>query len=593
MTKPTEALNSLLKALVTAAFLTLVTGWFGLANGSSARAQSQPYTIQTASKTTEGEARTEVAKLSAAGFTAHWLKAEVAGKGTRYRVRFGRFNNQTEAKARADQAVKRGVIQEYIITSYQAPTDTVTAKRPALPPAVKPTAVAATKEPTPLKTETKPEKIKTTAAESTVATAREVKPSKVVIAPIKPITAEPTPKPAENASEKAVALEPEAPAKTPASAQPEPDKVNPPPRIAQPPMADALGEVDIANHNWKIVRKSTATDKNLRAIFFIDSMTGWAAGDAGALHRTTDGGKTWKPLLSGAPATITQIQFVDWNNGWLLGEMARKEDDLVETVFLSTTNGGRSWTKKSLPNIQSFWFTDTQSGWAVGKNATILQTSDGGNEWKPYADAEKLLGLPVESSNYNFGFSEIFFLDAQRGWLIGNFYGRAATHIGGLFVTNDGGASWKRLPFTVQTQYSSGRLTPGVLHSVRFTDANTGSITGEMIDGEGRFFFALHTRDGGKNWEQYRTPSRAAHSSQFLGAALGWTAASAIREGGADAQVYDTILMRTENGGASWQHDFVARGNRIRSLFFLSPKKGWAVGDRGMILRYEEKTKTN
>ena len=64
-------------------------------------------------------------------------------------------------------------------------------------------------------------------------------------------------------------------------------------------------------------------------------------------------------------------------------------------------------------------------------------------------------------------------------------------------------------------------------------------------------------------------------------------------EGGAEAVVYDTTLMRTDNGGMSWRNDFIARGRRIRGVFFLSPTKGWAVGDRGMILRYEEKSKAN
>jgi photosystem II stability/assembly factor-like uncharacterized protein len=162
-----------------------------------------------------------------------------------------------------------------------------------------------------------------------------------------------------------------------------------------------------------------------------------------------------------------------------------------------------------------------------------------------------------------------------------------------LFVTSDGGTTWKRVPLTVQTKYSSGRFTPGMLFSVHFTEVNAGTVTGEMYDGEERFFFSLHTRDGGKSWEQYRTPSRALHSTQFLDPALGWTAAAAPREGGADAVVYDTTLLRTDNGGASWRQDFTARGSRIRGVFFLSPTKGWAVGDRGMILRYEEKTKSN
>jgi photosystem II stability/assembly factor-like uncharacterized protein len=52
-------------------------------------------------------------------------------------------------------------------------------------------------------------------------------------------------------------------------------------------------------------------------------------------------------------------------------------------------------------------------------------------------------------------------------------------------------------------------------------------------------------------------------------------------------------MLQTENGGLSWRIDFVARGRRIRGAFFLSPTKGWAVGDRGMILCYEEKSKAN
>jgi photosystem II stability/assembly factor-like uncharacterized protein len=626
-------------------------------------AQGRAYTVQIASKPTEAEARTEAARLSVAGFAAHWVKAEVSGMGVRYRVRFGRFTNQAEAKARAELALKRKVIEEFIVTFYDTPTEeavVANAPKTATPPPTaekkkvpdnlalnksqpveeklaaeksaspnKKTEVAPTNPPPPVSKatnkeaggETKKEtgkedarasktnsnKAKSTPATNEVAKANptESKPSVTPAPPSQPKVEEKAPAKTEtktteagnNADKSNVATN--LPAETvelepaPTTKTTKPDKVASAPRIAQPPIADALGELDINNSNWKIVRRSNATDKNLRTIYFVDSMTGWAAGDAGAVYRTNDGGKTWKPLLSGAVANINQIQFVDWNNGWMLGEMARKDDGEPETVVLSTTNGGRSWKKQPLPNVLGIFFTDALHGWAVGKNATMLRTEDGGNEWKAVPDLEKLIGLPVESSNYNFGFRDIFFLDSQNGWLIGNFYGRAKSHIGGLFVTNDGGATWKRVAVTVQTQYSSGRFTPGVLHSVRFTDLNTGSLTGEMMDGEGRFFFALHTRDGAKNWEQYRTPSRATHSTQFLGPATGWTAAAAQREGGADAVAYDSTLLRTDNGGASWHTDFVARGSRIRGVFFLSPSKGWAVGDRGMILRYEEKSKAN
>jgi photosystem II stability/assembly factor-like uncharacterized protein len=362
------------------------------------------------------------------------------------------------------------------------------------------------------------------------------------------------------------------------------------PKIATPMLADALTEASLSKTNWRMVRRTVETDKNLRAVHFVDSMTGWAAGDAGAVYRTTDGGRTWKPLLSGVSANINFVYFLDWNHGWMIGDSTSKDDD-GETVLLSTINGGRTWMIQKIPNLLSVHFSDLQNGWAVGRNATVLRTTNGGNDWKPVEEIQNVIGLPVESSNYNFGFRDVYFLDANHGWLIGNFYGRAQSNIGGLFVTTDGGNTWKRLPLTFQTQYVSGRFTPGLLHSVRFVDENTGSVTGEMRDGENRFFFALHTRDGGKTWEQHRTPSRATHSTQFLDPTNGWMAAFAPREGSAEAVVYDTSLMRTDNGGLSWQNDFTAKGSRIRSIFFLSPYKGWAVGDRGMILRYEEKTK--
>ncbi|MCI0524352.1 MAG: YCF48-related protein [Acidobacteria bacterium] len=636
-------------------------------------AQNRGFTIQIASPTSEAEARSIVADLQAKGIEAYWVKAEVPGKGTRYRVRIGRFDKQAEAKAVADRHLSRGAIKEFIITLYDAPAPESVARRESkakntAPPSAdqikneQPAGEKAASEESPNKrprrsepapaekapVETaaskpvtepakekashaapdKPEPAKVSAEKSTPASAEKTpsattdkpepartgaeKPTLAAVAP----TAEPKPEtnaeavkpstekdPAEKtATDTAKTEKARKPAAIPSALEPElggstARKVsNADPAIATPPVAEALADMTINNDNWKVIRRSVETDKNLRAIYFVDSMTGWAAGDAGAVYRTTDGGKTWKPLLAGAAANINFIYFIDWNHGWMLGEgsgrVATDEND-NETVLLLTTNGGRTWTRKPAPNVLSLYFTDTKNGWAVGRNATLMKTTDGGLEWTKVESIEKLIGLPVESSNYNFGFRDIYFIDAHRGWLIGNFYGRARSNIGGIFATSDGGANWKRVPVTFQTQYTSGRFTPGLLHSVRFTDSDTGSVTGEMYDGEGRFFFALHTRDGGKIWEQFRTPSRATHSTQFLDRANGWTAAFAPREGGAEAVVYDTTLMRTDNGGMSWRNDFIARGRRIRGVFFLSPTKGWAVGDRGMILRYEEKSKAN
>ncbi len=572
-------------------------------------AQNSSFTIQIASATSESEARAKVADLKAKGLEAYWVKAEVPGKGVRYRVRIGRYNNTGEAKSAAERTRSRGLIKEYIVTNYDTSSQPIESKpQPETPsrttlPNRSDRADRTDRPNRPDRPnqsdQAKMERLLLAKGESLAKESLRAKANSSTNPPAAGKNRE-----IANSSSKLPKNEEIKPPPVNSKSQSDladlggdmkESAANLEPKIATPPIADALADFSIGNDNWRVVKRSIETDKNLLSIYFVDSMTGWAGGDAGALFRTTDGGRSWKPLLCGAPANIFFMYFIDWNNGWMLGgvpgKVAARNEGGGDTILFITTNGGRSWTQKPLPNVLRLHFTDPKNGWAVGKDATLLKTTDGGEQWNQVEGIEKLTGLPVESSTYNFGFSDVFFLDKETGWVVGNFYGRARSNIGGLFVTSDGGKSWKRMPMTLQTQYSSGRFTPGVLHSVHYTDANTGTVTGEMYDGEGRFFFVLHTRDGGKIWEQFRTPSIATHRSQFLNLSNGWTAAAAPREGGAEAIVYDTTLMRTDNGGMSWQNDFVARGRRIRNVFFISPTKGWAVGDRGMILRYEDKAK--
>ncbi len=574
--------------------------------------QSTGYTVQVASVPAEAEAQALVKRLQARGFEAYLVRADVPGKGTRYRIRVGRFLNRAAAQQKANEMLSQGLIKEFVIVEFAAPKGTILARQreAAVESYTKERAelraqsselesektkseTAKTERDDTVSAESKKNELaadkpaqplqKTTPASVSAATA-EKQPAAKSEAPASTVTASVKP---ETGGESGAVL-PEA--KKAAASLPMGSEVA---EVAQPPMAGALIEVSLAGSKWEIVRGSLPAGKNLQAIHFVDSLTGWVAGEAGAIYRTNDGGRSWKPLLSPVAANITRIQFIDWNRGWMIGEVESKRAAESETVLLRTTNGGRSWQSQVLPNVLSFHFVNAQQGWAVGRSATLLKTEDGGQSWQPEEGIEKLVGKQVEGSPYNFGFCDVHFVDAERGWIIGNFYGRARTHIGGLFVTTDGGQSWRRVRLGFQLQSSTGPFITGLLHSVRFTDANTGLVTGEMYDGGERFFFVLHTSDGGKTWKQYRTPSRATHRTQFLDQSYGWTAAAARREGAAEAVVYDTTLLRTEDGGLSWRADFVAQGGQIRYLFFLSPVRGWAVGDRGLILRYEDRLRSN
>jgi photosystem II stability/assembly factor-like uncharacterized protein len=507
-----------------------------------ALAQGRSFTIQVESWISEVDARSSVSKLRAQGLEAYWVKTTIPGMGIRYRVRIGRYQNQAQAKAKADQLLSAGVIKEFIVTLYDTtPSDSLE------PDESKPAASPSTG---PERTGDKSRRGKNNPEVKTEAGTGATRPRK-----------------ASNAeSATAAPAEPEAPA-----------------------------DMTINNGAWTVMRLGAESDKNLRAIHFVDSTTGWAGGAGGAVYHTSDGGKNWEPLSCGSAADISYIYFVDRNRGWMLGRPDSKINDEAgpESILFITVNGGRAWTRKPLPNVTRVHFIDARTGWAVGRNSTLLKTTDGGSEWTKVGGIEKLIKSPLDSQNYNFGFSDIRFTDSKHGWLIGNFYEQARGDIGGVFKTSDGGDTWKRVPLTIQTRNNSGRFTPGSLHSAHFSDANTGTITGDMYDGENRFFFALHTRDGGQTWSLFRIQSRSTHNSQFLDPARGWTAAFAPRAGEGAEETYDTIMLQTDTGGLSWRVDLIARGRRIRGIFFLSPTRGWAVGDRGMILSYNEKPKAN
>jgi hypothetical protein len=308
-------------------------------------AQSTGYAIQIASTASQSEAEAIVDELKAKGVEAYLLKAVVPRRGIRYRVRIGRFSTQLEAKEAGERALRRGFISEFIVTTYDPPA----------------------------KDEQKPIATEAPAAKE---------PSRVLI---------------DDAS-----------ADVPTSAASEDTRETAGDYI---PPADALrAMIDLAvdNRNWRVARRGAAADRHLKAVYFVDSITGWVAGDDGVAFRTTDGGRSWKPLLSGAPAEIDFIYFADWSNGWMLGELDENKE--AGRLLFTTNNGGRSWRHKPLPKVVSLHFIDKLTGWAVGRDATALKTTDGGEEWTRITGFEQLVGLPVASSAGNFGLRDVFFL---------------------------------------------------------------------------------------------------------------------------------------------------------------------------------------
>ncbi len=101
----------------------------------------------------------------------------------------------------------------------------------------------------------------------------------------------------------------------------------------------------------------------------------------GQLFRSANGGTSWTAVLN-VGSSIDDIQFVDANNGWLVG---------AGGLFRGTTTGGATstaWpgrTPFTTANLRRVHFISTTTGWIAGDDGTtghVFRTDNGGTSWR-------------------------------------------------------------------------------------------------------------------------------------------------------------------------------------------------------------------
>ena len=114
------------------------------------------------------------------------------------------------------------------------------------------------------------------------------------------------------------------------------------------------------------------------ALSFVSETEGWVVGDNRLAH-TVDG-ETWEeltvpmraPLFRLNPPYTRDIQFVDADNGWIVGD---------EIKVMYTPNGGAVWYEQSTPSsvadgFNAVHFINETHGWAAGYGG-IVRTGNG------------------------------------------------------------------------------------------------------------------------------------------------------------------------------------------------------------------------
>ncbi len=275
--------------------------------------------------------------------------------------------------------------------------------------------------------------------------------------------------------------------------------------------------------NWH--RYDLGVSCDIEDIQFASPSHGWVAGgfrvphaskSRGVLFETTDGGITWNPVRGLDLPHIHRLQFLSNGEGLVAGDSTPSRPGGI----FKTLDSGRSWTaaldaevaswqtaarspsgrvalanragqlghtnelkwspaqrkSESKSAINDICFVDEELGFAVGDEATVLQSDDGGLSW-----TTTLLSTAWPETGIDFN---VICNQQNRIWIAGN--------PGGQVYRYDAGQSgWVRFAVPVQSPITK----------MFFINQQTGwavSLLGDI----------LRSDDGGENWSVQRRGAR-------------------------------------------------------------------------------------
>jgi hypothetical protein len=139
---------------------------------------------------------------------------------------------------------------------------------------------------------------------------------------------------------------------------------------------------------------------------------------------------------------LHSVCFVNSDTGWVVGSQG---------TIMTTVDGGLNWKEQTSPTtnmLLSVCFISPQVGWAVGWYGTVLKTTNAGGLWE------------IQDSGIENHLTSVFFVDEHLGWAVG--------WNGTILKSEDGGLHW----------ISQCAGTDEWLYSAAFTGSDIGWVVG-------------------------------------------------------------------------------------------------------------------
>lgn len=183
-------------------------------------------------------------------------------------------------------------------------------------------------------------------------------------------------------------------------------------------------------------------------------------------------------------------------------------------------------------------------------------------------------GWTVKESGASGDLVAVFFTSSERGWIAGD--------NGFLASTADGGRTWTKYPLNATED----------INEIYFRNDDNGYLVA------GRKLFI--TRDAGRTWLEtriFRAGEFGSGTPEFLSIRFsdkkrGYVIGSMLRRIRDEDVVVDSLLMRTEDEGETWQRMQVPTKTELFHMDFNGNSHGWIVGDGGVILATTDEGRT-
>ena len=314
---------------------------------------------------------------------------------------------------------------------------------------------------------------------------------------------------------------------------------------------------------------------------------------------TFDDFNTWRTKIS---YPFHDVFFINKNKGFAAGGGYGFHQSPWGNLWL-TEDGGITWSMNTNTLggiIKSCIFVNDSEGFILGGGG-FQKTTDGGNNWETVTSPD----------GYSWSINDICFINTKIGWLSG-IYSDSLSSGAAIFSTSNYGENWDlvwKYPDTDMNSYSlysihainttvwavgeSGLIvkyteqdqwqlqtgyTDLPLNDVFFSDEDHGWITGGYLNDQDFQSILLKTRDGGSNWQEIPDINYQINDMFFADSLHGWAV-------GNDTSDYGMII-ETYDGGENWTTQVDDLSAPLTAIHFKDGF-GWSVGGKGLVLRYD------